>query len=236
MCSKLVIELRFGRQDDAALAIAHAEDRKIVLDVLERYQAPHNPYDIVAQMCDTLRRYAINRAIGDAYAAEWTRTAFASHGVNYRRATTSVWNEGTRAKNRIAKPKSILYAELLPRLHSGEVELLDHDILIAQLASLQRRTRSGARDQIDHPPGGHDDCANVLAGACDAVAQRPRTAGSLHQGTRSLTWWEKEQIRFDARCKSLEEHHRRLAELQDGVGHSEGFLEGMMKHARRRLS
>lgn len=166
-----------GRSDDAALAIAHRENGIVILDVLERFPAPHNPYTVVGKMARTLRRYDLDRAVGDAYSAEWSRTAFKDHGIDYRRATTSVWNEGVSSKNRIAKPKSVLYSELLPRLTSGEIELLDHEILIAQLASLQRRTRSGGRDSIDHPPGGHDDCANVVAGVCDAVQQRKVVAG-----------------------------------------------------------
>jgi hypothetical protein len=167
-----------GKHDDAALGIAHKEERVVVLDCLERHRAPHNPYEVVKRMCETLRRYGCDRAVGDAYAAEWTKIAFKSHGIDYRRATTSVWKEGWQIRNKVAKPKSVLYVELLPRLHSAEVELLDHEVLISQLAALQRRTRSGARDQIDHPPGGHDDCANVLAGVVDAVSQRRLSAGA----------------------------------------------------------
>jgi hypothetical protein len=130
-------------------------------------------------MTATLRRYNVSRLVGDAYSAEWVKVAFASHGIDYRRATTSVWHEGTQIKNKVAKPKSILYAELLPRLTSAEVELLDHEVLISQLCSLERRTRSGGRDQIDHPAGQHDDCSNALAGVCDAVSQRLIVAGPL---------------------------------------------------------
>jgi hypothetical protein len=177
-------DLSGGRGDDAALAIGHKEDRRIVLDSLQRFRAPHNPYEVTARMTDTVRRYWCDRLIGDAYSAEWCRQAFASHGVNYRRCTTSVWKESTAGQflggelsHGVLKPKSQLYAELLPRLTSGEVELLDDDLLITQLASLQRRTRSGSRDSIDHPPGGHDDLANAVAGVCDAVAQRRVVAG-----------------------------------------------------------
>jgi hypothetical protein len=176
------IDVSGGRGDPAALAIAHRQDRKVILDCVEEYKAPHNPYEVTAKMVATLRRYHCDRAISDAYAAEWVRTAFASHGIDVRRATTTVWHEGTQVKNRVAKPKSVLYAELLPRLTSGEVELLDNEHLISQLCALQRRTRSGGRDAIDHPPGGHDDCANVLAGVCDAVQQRVVVAGSFEHG------------------------------------------------------
>jgi hypothetical protein len=48
--------------------------------------------------------------------------------------------------------------------NSSRVELLDHPRLVAQLCTLERRTARGGRDSIDHPPGGHDDIANVVAG------------------------------------------------------------------------
>jgi hypothetical protein len=35
---------------------------------------------------------------------------------------------------------------------------------------------------IDHPPGGHDDLANVIAGVADAVTQHPVTAGVIGSG------------------------------------------------------
>jgi hypothetical protein len=177
------IDVSGGRHDDAALAIAHLEGRVVILDVMERHKAPHSPYQVVAEMTNTLKRYGINRAVGDAYAAEWARIAFQSHGINFRNATTSAFKEGAQARTRVPKPKSVLYAELLPRLHSGEVELLDHEILINQLCSLQRRTRSGGRDQIDHPPGPYrDDCSNVLAGVADLCSQRRVVAGAATEG------------------------------------------------------
>ncbi len=166
-----------GRHDDACLAIAHKESETIILDCLERYAAPHDPHQVVASMVLTLRRYGIDRVLGDAYSAEWSKTTFASHGVTYNRASTSVYKEGSQVKNKIAKPKNILYMELLPRLTSGTVELLDDEVLVAQLSSLQRRTRSGGRDVVDHVQGGHDDAANCLAGVCDAVNFRRMVAG-----------------------------------------------------------
>jgi hypothetical protein len=63
------------------------------------------------------------------------------------------------------KTKSELYLELLPRLLSRTVELPDDPALVSQIANLERRTRSGGKDVVDHPPGGHDDLANVVAGA-----------------------------------------------------------------------
>ncbi len=204
-----------GRHDDAALAIAHHENRTVILDCLERYKSPHNPYEVVAKMCATLRRYGCDRATGDAYAAEWTRSAFKSHGIRYERASTSVWKEGISAKNKVAKPKSVLYIELLPRLHAAELELLDNEVLITQLASLERRTRSGGRDTIDHPPNGHDDLANCLAGVCDAVSQRRVVLGALFRNRektptplqRAAAAFERESEIFEQEQRDGREHY-----------------------------
>jgi len=62
------------------------------------------------------------------------------------------------------KTKSQLYAELLPIMCAGDIELLDHQRLVKQLSSLERRTRAGGKDVIDHPPKAHDDLSNALAG------------------------------------------------------------------------
>ena len=47
----------------------------------------------------------------------------------------------------------------------AQVMLLDHEKLLNQLVSLERRTSRVGRDIIDHPPNGYDDLANVVAGA-----------------------------------------------------------------------
>ncbi len=151
-----------GRGDDAALAIAHREGSKVVVDFLRRWRPPFNPSTVVAAMADCLRDYGVERVTGDNYAAEYTASAFKANGINYQKSP---------------KPKSALYLELLPRLCSGEVELPDDEHLIDQLAALERRTRSGGKDSIDHPPGGHDDTANAVAGVCEVAINKRRKAG-----------------------------------------------------------
>jgi hypothetical protein len=42
----------------------------------------------------------------------------------------------------------------------GRRELLDHERMSLQLASLERSTKAGGQDRIDHPRHGHDDIAN----------------------------------------------------------------------------
>ncbi len=151
-----------GRGDDATLAIAYREGRKVILSLIKRWRPPFNPYQVIGSMAEELRRYRIRRIIGDNYSAEFVASAFLASGIQYVKCDV---------------PKSGLYLELLPRLCSGEIELLDNEVLVDQLAKLERRTRSGGKDIIDHPPGGHDDIANAVAGIAVLAGVRKKTAG-----------------------------------------------------------
>lgn len=157
-------DLSGGRADDAALAIAHKEDRTVVVDLAKRYRPPFNPYAVVALMAEEIKRFGLSRVTGDNYAAEFVAQAFEGRGIQYTKCE---------------KAKSALYVELLPRICSGEIELPDDAVLVNQLASLERRTRSGGKDSIDHPHGGHDDLANAVAGVCDAASTRMLVAGAF---------------------------------------------------------
>jgi hypothetical protein len=131
------------------LAIAHVERDKVLLDVLREAQPPFSPEVVVEQFVRVLEKYRIRGVVGDKYAGEWPRERFRAHGIAYQPAD---------------KTKSQIYAELLPLLNSGAVELLDHRHLLNQLLGLERRTNWGGRDSVDHPPSAHDDLANATAG------------------------------------------------------------------------
>jgi hypothetical protein len=87
-------------------------------------------------------------AIGMA-GAQWTQESFRKVGIEYRAADLA---------------KTEIYRDFLPRLNSGEVDLLENQQLVTQLLSLERRTARGGRDSIDHPPGAHDDLTSAAAG------------------------------------------------------------------------
>jgi hypothetical protein len=96
-----------------------------------------------------LKGYGIARIEGDRYGAEFTQELFRKNGIEYVEAECTT---------------SDFFAGFLPILNSGRVSLLDHRRLASQLCALERRTsRVGAKDQIGHPPNGHDDCACVVA-------------------------------------------------------------------------
>ncbi|MCC6127287.1 MAG: hypothetical protein IT426_20180 [Pirellulales bacterium] len=158
------VDLGGGRSDDAAVAIAHRQGRIVILDYVKVYKPPFNPHQVIGKITEELKRYWLRKVTGDNYAAEFVKGAFEAAGIRYDKAD---------------KNKSLLYAELIPRVCSNEIELLDNEMLVNQLASLERRTRSGGRDMIDHPPNSHDDLANVVAGVADIAFHRPIRIGAL---------------------------------------------------------
>lgn len=148
-----------GSADSFTLAVAHREDKKAILDALREAKPPFSPEHIVADFAALLKTYRIAKVQGDRYAGEWPREQFRKHGIGYEPS---------------AKPKSDLYRDLLPALNSGGVDLLDHPRLVNQLVSLERRTARSGKDSIDHPPKGHDDVANAVAGALVSITTKKR--------------------------------------------------------------
>ena len=102
----------------------------------------------MGEFATLLKSYGVSQISGDRFANVWPVEVFAKVGITYEQN---------------AEPKSTLYTNMLPLLNS-RVELLDEPRWIAQLCSLERRTARGGRNSIDHPPGGHDDLINAVAG------------------------------------------------------------------------
>ncbi|MDA2911727.1 hypothetical protein MYX04_12470 [Nitrospiraceae bacterium AH_259_D15_M11_P09] len=146
-----------GSSDSMALAIAHREEKLVVLDCVREVKPHFSPEAVAAEFTDLLKRYRVGRVVGDRYGGEWPREQFRKRGVDY-------------VPSQLAK--SDLYRELLPLVNAQNVVLLDQPRLLMQLSNLERRTTRGGRDSIDHPPGAHDDVANVAAGSLLLAAQR----------------------------------------------------------------
>ncbi len=157
------VDMSGGSSDSAALAIAHTDGQRQVLDAVRERKAPHSPESVVTEFADLLRRYGLATVTGDAYAGLFPREAFERHGIAYRPAE---------------RTKSQLYVDLLPRLNSGEAILLDVPLIVDQLAALERRTARGGRDSIDHPPNGRDDLANAVAGVLSTPARKAAVGSS----------------------------------------------------------
>ncbi len=153
-----------GSSDSMTRAIAHMEGERVVLDLVRERQPPFSPEEVVGEFAATLKAYQCFTVTGDRYAGEWPRERFRVHGVRYEPN---------------AKPKSGLYAELLPLLNGARVELLDQPRLAAQLLALERRTSRG-----------RDDLVNAAAGAIVGAASKAAvpTPRFWRPGARRDVW------------------------------------------------
>ena len=136
--------------------------RVAVVDLVAKQigSPPFDPRSAVSQFCEMLKAYGVPRVAGDAYAGQTFRADFQARGIAYD------------VRGRSA---SDLYEALEPRLNAGEVELLDHPVLIEQAICLVWRG-----GKITHEANGHDDHANAVAGLvnvlCGQSANLPTAA------------------------------------------------------------
>jgi hypothetical protein len=132
--------------------------QRVVLDCLREAKPPFSPEQVTGEFAQVLKSYAVTKIIGDKYAGGFPPEQFRKFSIRYDQA---------------AKPRGELYIDLLPLINSRRIDLLDHTKLVNQLCSLERRSGRG-RDSIDHPPGGHDDLANSVAGLGSTIIAKPR--------------------------------------------------------------
>jgi hypothetical protein len=136
--------------DSFTAAVGHRrDDGVIVLDAVREVKPPFSPEAVATEMSSFLLSYRVKQVRGDHFGGEWPREQFRKCNVNYEPS---------------AKPKSALYAALLPIINSRGVRLVDNSRLVSQLVGLERRTARGGKDSIDHGPSGHDDVCNSVAG------------------------------------------------------------------------
>jgi hypothetical protein len=151
------VDMSGGRQDSAALGIAHRTPQgRAALDVLLERPAPHSPESVVQEFSAVLKNFDLSEVQGDRYGSEFVVELFRKHGIFYQASE---------------RTSSEIFLEFLPMLASNRIELLDSKRLRSQLCGLERRTRSGGRDQVGHYPGGHDDLAVAAAGAVVRVSR-----------------------------------------------------------------
>jgi hypothetical protein len=139
-----------GSSDSMTLAIAHKEGETEVLDLIRERKPPFSPEAVVEEFASTMQRYRCSKCLGDRYGGAWPVEQFEKAGVHLEPSE---------------KTKNQIYLDLLPLINSKAVRLLDHERMSMQLVSLERSTKAGGQDRIDHPRDGHDDIANAVAGA-----------------------------------------------------------------------
>ena len=115
-----------------------------------------------------LKTYGISRVTADKYAVGFIEAELRRHNITYEPSD---------------KTASTLYLEFLPMVLSQTVELLDNQHLKKELSGLERRTRQGGHDSVDHGPGkgAHDDLSVACAGVCVQLAVKRVSHAGLMQ-------------------------------------------------------
>jgi hypothetical protein len=155
------IDASGGRSDAYTCVIGHRHGDKFIADVVTGEPPPFNPSTVTARLASLVQQYKCKKVTGDNFAAEWVATAWRSQGLTYERSDM---------------PASALYLEALPAFMREQISIPDHPQLIRELRALERRTSRMGRDSVTHPPGGHDDYANALAGCLRVAQAKPNRA------------------------------------------------------------
>jgi hypothetical protein len=155
------------------LAIAHRDSKgNAILDAVRERRPPFNPDGVAEEFAELLKTYGLTKVTGDRYGGEWPRERFRAHGITYE------LSEGSA---------SDIYREFLPLVNGGRIELLDLQRLHAQLCDLERKTSRTGKDTISHPPQGHDDIANAVAGVLGMTAKKARAMVVSEEALRKST-------------------------------------------------
>jgi hypothetical protein len=174
-----------GGADTFGFSLVHSEgegkDQRIVQDVLRGWKrvGKESPdlRAVVSKIAGLCREYRVSRIMGDRYSAGWVRQSFAEEGITYEPAKHT---------------KAEAYLEALPLFSRGQLELLDHSEMMREFQCLERRTRAGGRDIVDHPRAGHDDYSNVtaLAAVTHGSAWRPpdKPISMARLRGRAMSW------------------------------------------------
>ncbi|MBP7706047.1 MAG: terminase family protein [Candidatus Aminicenantes bacterium] len=139
-----------GSRDRYAVAVAYEDGGAIIVARVAWWTPPFDPDAVTASVCEILKEFSVWKVTGDRYAAEWVARAFQKRDIVYEAA---------------GKSKSEIYLSALALLNSGRVRLPSVKLLQDEVASLERRSRAGGQDVVDHPEGGSDDLANAALGA-----------------------------------------------------------------------
>jgi hypothetical protein len=171
-------------KDAFTTSVCHTEDRNgvrvIVQDLLRGWRRRGGELDlegVVTEIARLVKPYRVTRVLSDRYAAGCVRQAVERNGLVYIEAPV----------------KSEAYLATEPLFAASRVEILDHEEQRRELVCLERTLKPGGRAVVDHPRGGHDDHANVLALAAaeleSAARRSPVGMFNMFTGRPVEPWW-----------------------------------------------
>jgi hypothetical protein len=146
------VDMSGGTSDNCVLCVCHDRNGIAVVDLVEKQAGNVKPFDpmrVVAQFAERLHEYGCTTVTGDNYGGAAFAFAFEKCGITYRSVSGSASDQ---------------YEGFEPRLNAGLVELLDDPTTIEELLTLVVKGT-----KVTHESGSHDDHANAVALAVNAV-------------------------------------------------------------------
>jgi hypothetical protein len=146
--------------------VGHYEGDVFTVDHLVEIRPKFNPNTAIDQLVGELVRPYGGVVYSDRFAKAFVTDRLRHHGVLHRATDFD---------------RSSAYLAALPQFTAGRVALLDPSLSVVaercinQFRNLQRRTGARGKDAIDHPRGGHDDIANVVALAIAQASTKRRS-------------------------------------------------------------
>jgi hypothetical protein len=209
------IDASAGKNDSMTLAIAHAFEETVYLDLVRENAPPFDFVKVVEGYADLLREYSIHECWGDRY-------AFASLESQLR------WHR--IALNQSKANATEFYLKLKALLQAGAVVLLDDKKLTDQLKRLELQTLPSGAERIDHPKNANDDVASAAAGAiyhvCKGMASRQPTPGIVVQRHEHPDLQREKELAAKEGLENCEK------EMMDYINETEGGLSIPVKPGR----
>ena len=192
------------------MAIGHYDyaSKAVFIDCLREHKPPFSPEIVASEFSALMKSYHLTSAHADRWGGDWVKEQFSKFGINIEPA---------------AKTKHNLYLDLLPTINSKRIDLLEHPRAFNQLIGLERRSGRGA-DIIDHPPSGHDDLANCVAGVASLAISRGifDSTFSFVDGVEPSTDYD-EQKACEAEANAEWRQSRYAAFVMSGGGNAGGM-------------
>lgn len=156
----LTIDAAFGERDRFAICVAHSEKdqnekQKIIVDLVELIEATPNAdvHDTaIFRLEELCKQYDIFEIIADQYQIDAFGKTLESRGLNVR---LEAWT---------AQRHRLCYGRLQSVVKQKIISLPRNDDLIHEITSVSCKfLPSSGQYTIQHPIGGHDDLADVVA-------------------------------------------------------------------------
>jgi hypothetical protein len=163
--------------DRFAVAVAHADSGRVVLDAVCWWTPPFSTKAVIEQLAEYVKPYGITAVSGDRFGTGFVQQSFADHQLKYVETDA----QHTASANLLETEKMV---------NAGAVSLLDIDDVLREFRILDRVRGTGGQDRCTHPRGTHDDAAVAVAGAlvyAREAAARPRSqAGNVMVLTKRM--------------------------------------------------